>query len=86
MAIAITLLILEVGVDQQPGEDLAAALGHAGPEMVAYAATFLQIGIVWANHHALFRIVDRVDQLLLLTDLLLTGIGCFPPAAHPAGR
>ncbi len=91
MAIAITLLILEVRVDQQPGEDLAAALGNAGPEMIAYAATFLQIGIMWANHHALFRIVDRVDQPLLLTNLLLLGLIAFLPlparlvAEHTAG-
>ncbi len=32
LAIAITLLILEVRVEQQPGQTLAAALGHAGPE------------------------------------------------------
>lgn len=79
MAIAITLLIVEVRVDQQLGEDLADALGHSGPEMIAYAATFLQIGIMWANHHALFRTVDRVEQLLLLTNLLLLGLIAFLP-------
>ncbi len=50
LAIAITLLILDVQVDQHSGESLAAALGHAGPEIGAYAASFLQIGIMWANH------------------------------------
>ncbi len=90
LAIAITLLILDVRVDQQPGESLAAALGHAGPEIGAYAASFLQIGIMWANHHALFRIVDRVDQLLL-ANLLLLGFVAFLPlptrlvAQHTSG-
>jgi uncharacterized membrane protein len=78
-AIAITLLILEVRVDQEPGESLAAALHHALPEIGAYAASFLQIGIMWANHHALFRLVDRVDQLVLLANLVLLACVSFLP-------
>jgi len=91
LAIAITLLILDVRVEQQPGQSLAAALGHAGPEIGAYAASFLQIGIMWANHHALFRVVARVDQLLLLANLLLLGFVAFLPlptrlvAQHTSG-
>lgn len=91
LAIAITLLILEVRVDQQPGETLAAALRHALPEIGAYAASFLLIGIMWANHHALFRVVDKVDQLLLLLNLMLLGTVSFLPlptrlvAEHTAG-
>ncbi len=80
----ITLLILDVRVEQQPGESLAAALGHTGPEIGAYVASFLQIGIMWANHHALFRIVVRVDQVLLLANLLLLGFVAFLPRYLPA--
>jgi uncharacterized membrane protein len=78
-AIAITLLILEVRVEQSPEESLAAALHHALPEIGAYAASFLQIGIMWANHHALFRLIGRVDQLLILVNLLLLGCVSFLP-------
>jgi uncharacterized membrane protein len=92
LAIAITLLILDVRVEQQPGQSLASALSHAGPELLAYAASFLQIGIMWANHHTLFRIVERVDQLLLLANLLLLGFIAFLPlptmlvAQHTSGN
>ncbi len=79
LAIAITLLILDVRAEQQPGESLAAALGRAGPEVGAYAASFLQTGIMWASHHALFRIVTRVDQVLLLANLRLLGFVAFLP-------
>ncbi|HEY6424288.1 MAG TPA: TMEM175 family protein [Pseudonocardiaceae bacterium] len=79
LAIAITLLILDVRVEVPAGTSLAAALGHALPEIGAYAASFLQIGIIWANHHALFRVVDRVDQLMLLFNLLLLGFVAFVP-------
>jgi TMEM175 potassium channel family protein len=78
-AIAITLLILEVRVEQGPEESLAEALHHALPEIGAFAASFLQIGIMWANHHALFRLIDRVDQLLLLFNLVLLGCVSFLP-------
>lgn len=70
LATAITLLILDVRVEPAPGESLAAGLRHALPAIGAYAASFLQIGIMWANHHALFRVIDRVDQLLLLANLI----------------
>ncbi|TDP93998.1 TMEM175 family protein [Labedaea rhizosphaerae] len=91
LAIAITLLILEVRVEPEEGESLAHALGHAMPQIVAYAASFLQIGIMWANHHALFRTVRQVDQILLLANLLLLGFVSFLPlptrlvAEHTAG-
>ncbi|HEV7654636.1 MAG TPA: TMEM175 family protein [Mycobacteriales bacterium] len=78
-AIAITLLILDVRVDQGPEESLAAALHHALPEIGAYGASFLQIGIMWSNHHALFRMIDRVDQLLLLFNLALLACVSFLP-------
>ncbi len=78
-AIAITLLILEVRVEQSPEESLAEALHHALPEIGAFAASFLQIGIMWANHHALFRLIDRADQLLLLFNLSLLGCVSFLP-------
>ena len=90
-AIAVTLLILDVRVDQAPGESLATALHHALPEIGAYVASFLQIGIMWANHHALFRLIDRIDQLLLLFNLLLLGCVSFLPlptrlvAEHTSG-
>lgn len=79
LAIAITLLILDVQVEQTPGQSLAQGLGRALPEIIAYAASFLQIGIMWANHHALFGVVDRIDQLLLLANLLLLGFIAFLP-------
>ena len=79
MAIAITLLILDVHVTQHDGQSLAQALREALPEILAYAVSFLQIGIIWANHHALFRLIQRVDQVLLLANLLLLACVSFLP-------
>lgn len=79
LAIAITLLILDVRIEPEPGQALAEAARHSGWQIAAYAASFLQIGIMWANHHALFRLVARVDQQLLLANLVLLGFVAFLP-------
>src|SRR5215475_4195702 len=63
-AIAITLLILEVRVEQSPEESLTAALHHALPLMGAWAAGFQQFGLVRTNHPARFRAIARDPQLL----------------------
>ena len=59
LAIAITLLILDVKVPVAEEGDLAAKLAHQWPSYTAYALTFLVIGIMWVNHHYLFDQVDR---------------------------
>ena len=62
LAIAATLLILNV--DTQVGEhvaDLGARLLEIWPSYVAYAVSFLTIGIVWVNHHAIMDQVERAD-------------------------
>ncbi len=79
MAIAITLLVLDINVTTPQGGSLAHALGKALPALLAFGVSFLQIGIIWANHHALFRLIERVDQVLLLTNLLLLATVCFLP-------
>ncbi|HEX2790501.1 MAG TPA: TMEM175 family protein [Steroidobacteraceae bacterium] len=82
-AIAITLLILEIRVPStieltQAG-GLWPALAQRWPNYVGYALSFLIIGIMWANHHALFRYIRRVDRPLMLANLLLLmGVGFLP--------
>ncbi|MFB9235966.1 TMEM175 family protein [Plantactinospora siamensis] len=73
-AIAITLLVLDLVVpprDERHGESLAAALGHEWPAYFAYLVSFLVIGIIWVNHHALCGLVRRVDRLTLFANLFL---------------
>ena len=78
LAIAITLLILNVHVNAAQGQ-LASALAGAWPSILAYVVSFLQIGIMWANHHALFRVVVKVDHVLLMLNLLLLLFVSFLP-------
>jgi uncharacterized membrane protein len=78
IAIAITLLVLEVRVPDAHG-GLGDALAHQWPSYVAYVLTFFLIGIMWVNHHAMFREVERIDRtLLFLNIMLLMGIAFLP--------
>jgi uncharacterized membrane protein len=79
-AIAITLLILAVGFEQSIAKgDLKHQLLHLWPAYIAYAVSFLTIGIMWVNHHAIFRHFARVDRPLLLLNILLLMCISFTP-------
>ena len=71
IAIAITLLILEISVPDVKGDHLLDALGHQWPSYAAYVVSFVTIGIMWVNHHALFDHVRTVDRGLLFVNLFL---------------
>ena len=79
-AIAITLLILAVGIEQSLASgDLRHTLIHLWPAYIAYIVSFLTIGIMWVNHHQIFRHFERVDRPLLLLNILLLMCISFTP-------
>jgi uncharacterized membrane protein len=69
-AIAITLLVLELHL---PGDKrgLWHGLVHEWPQFAAYLTSFFIIGIMWVNHHSMFRTIVRADRLLMFLNLLL---------------
>ena len=73
LAIAITLLVLDVPIPEGH-RDLGAELRAASSHYVAFVLAFLSIAVMWANHHDLFRIIDKSDRGLMLANafLLLT--------------
>jgi len=80
-AIAITLLILDVRVPRNLPETarLGDAMLAAWPNYFAFLTSFATIGIMWVNHHRLFRIIARADHgLLIWNGLLLLGITFVP--------
>ena len=81
-AIAITLLILEIKVPtgaETQDHGLWRALLERWPSYVGYVISFVTIGIMWVNHHALFKYISRVDRALLLANLLLLMTVSFLP-------
>ena len=79
LAIAITLLILEISVPDVKGDHLLDALAHQWPSYAAYVVSFLTIGIMCVNHHALFDHVRVVDRGLLFVNLFLLLAIAFVP-------
>ena len=76
-AIAITLLILEIKVPE--AGNLSQGLLDLWPSYLAYAVSFIVIGAIWINHHAMFDWIVGVDQpLLLLNTLHLLFIAFLP--------
>ena len=71
IAVAITLLVLDLHVTAEGHGSLAHQLGADWPSYAAYVTTFFLIGVIWVNHHALFALVDQVDRMLLFYNLVL---------------
>ena len=79
IAIAITLLVLDIKVPTAKTGQLAHDLGQIWPSYVAYALSFAVIGIMWVSHHSMFERIQNVDRGLLFYNLwLLLGIGFLP--------
>jgi uncharacterized membrane protein len=76
-AFAATLLILNLAVDQTKA--LAPQLLDNWTSYIAYAISFITIGIIGANHHTAMHQIGRVDRtFLMLTVLFLMFIAFIP--------
>ena len=80
IAVAITLLALDLHVPDPAGPgSLAHRLGEQWPNYAAYVVSFLTIGVIWINHHAMLQRLVSVDHaILVLNLLLLLTIGVLP--------
>ena len=79
-AIAITLLVLLFDVpDLSEGRSLGHVLAHQWPQYASYAVSFVTIGIIWVNHHTLFRHIVRVDRVFLFINVLFLMCVAFIP-------
>ncbi len=80
MAIAITLLIIEIGVPHITGdESLAREIGDLWPSYGAYILSFVTIGIYWANHHSFTELFKRTDHSFLMLNVLFLMTIAFLP-------
>lgn len=79
-AIAITLLILEIRLPGSPDSgELGQALRALWPSYLGYVTSFVIIGIMWMNHHTIFRLIERVDHTFIVLNLLLLLFVAFVP-------
>ncbi len=71
LAVAITLLVLDLKVDTGSKESLAHLLAKGWPSFAAYVVSFFTIGVIWVNHHAIFSLAQRVDRVVIFDNLML---------------
>ena len=75
-AFAATLLILNLMVS---GVSLGSELLRIWSSYVAYAISFITIGIIWINHHAVMHQVGHVNRLFLMLNVLFLMLIAFIP-------
>jgi len=71
IAVAITLLALDLTVPEPGHGELLTQLGDHWPQFAAYVVSFFTIGIIWVNHHARVSLIVVVDRTLLFLNLVL---------------
>jgi uncharacterized membrane protein len=71
IAVAITLLALNLAVEGPGHGPLIDQLGHRWPVFVAYVVSFFTVGIIWVNHHGLIGELAKVDRTVLFINLVL---------------
>ncbi len=79
IAVAITLLVLDISVPGDVRHTLGYNLLHQWPHYAAYVVSFVTIGIIWINHHVMVGRLRAADRAILgLNLLLLLTIGVLP--------
>jgi uncharacterized membrane protein len=78
-AIAATLLVLEIGVGTGADQHLGQALVDLWPSYLAYATSFLIIGIIWVNHHECVACMARVNRTMLFINIVFLMVVAFIP-------
>ena len=82
-AIAITLLIIEIGISPSVEIDSVAefwrALGEIAPSIFAFLLSFTIIFITWANHHACFKLIDKTCSSFIYANALMLLTVVFMP-------
>jgi uncharacterized membrane protein len=86
MAIAMTLLVLEIKIPDVPDAKFGAALLDDLGVFFSYAISFAIIGINWVSHHRKFKLVERYNSGLMWRNFLfLFFIAILPLATEAVG-
>ena len=85
VAIAISLLVIEIHVPELPKNSPDRVYWHALyeliPSLVGYFISFAVIGIFWIGHHRAFMLATRYSQKILGWNMVLLGVIAFMPFA-----
>lgn len=78
-AIAITLLVLEIGVPETGFDNLWRGIADQWPSYLSYVTSFLTIGGIWMIHHGIFRRLAQADGVVMRLNILLLMLVAFLP-------
>ncbi|HYC86459.1 MAG TPA: TMEM175 family protein [Chryseosolibacter sp.] len=73
IAIILTIMVLEMMPElagDSGEEEVVRNLQKLVPNLIAYIGSFTMIGIFWMNHHHMFHLLEKIDEPLLLLNLL----------------
>lgn len=70
-AIVITLLVLDLYDPHHGSGELVPGLLGNWPAYVAFLVSFVYVGVIWLNHHGLFRRIRHMDVGLLWINLAI---------------
>lgn len=82
IAIAITLLVLEIKVPQVPEglhSSLTDELLKLWPSYGSFLTSFLIIGIIWINHHQMYKMIERTNHAFLALNVIFLMVISFLP-------
>jgi uncharacterized membrane protein len=79
IAIAITLLVLDIAVPEGSGGDLLGAVLDLWPSYLAYAISVVTIGVLWIAHSSMTGLLASADSVILRLNLLFLGLVSFIP-------
>jgi uncharacterized membrane protein len=73
ISIIITIMVLTIKIPDVTKESstwmFRHELKHLIPYIITYAFSFMMIGIFWINHHHMFHLLEKTDELLLVQNL-----------------
>jgi uncharacterized membrane protein len=78
-AIAMTLLVVGIGIPHGGGADVAEKIGKKGNEIFGFFLSFLVIGLYWLAHHRFFSKLAAVDVQFMKINLVYLAAIAFVP-------
>ncbi len=79
-AVAITLLVLDIHAPTpSSSESLWEGLFKQWPSFLGFALSFATIGVMWMNHHRMFRLISRYEDGLAVVNGFLLLLVTFTP-------
>jgi uncharacterized membrane protein len=79
LAIAVTIIVLEIGISASAGDHLLPSILHHWPAYLAYVTSFLTLGVVWLQHSAITSTLRAADAKLYRLNIAVLVIAAFVP-------